>query len=246
MFSRILASEIAVVPATQAGLKREASSSDAAEHGEPPVHLDHRRRCSGGRGRRGRRRPRRGSRRTRAPSSSICSSLRLRERALDLVGQSVMACSSCSEVDLDAPLGRVDAGADHLALGPVTSPLRRSRTWPEQSLPTQVWQIPSRQPNGSSSPASSPATRIGVAPSHSASVSLLAKHDRAALALLGRRRASAGSAPCAGGRSRPRRSQCSVERVEQLAGPGEERLALAPVGAELVEVAGRHPRPSRR
>ena len=32
-----------------------------------------------------------------------------------------------------------------------------------------------------------------------------------------------------------------LERVEQLAGAGGERLALAPVRAELVEVLGRHP-----
>ena len=50
---------------------------------------------------------------------------------------------------------------------PVTLPLRRSRTWPDFSLPTHVWQIPSRHPKGSSRPASSPATRIGVPPSHS-------------------------------------------------------------------------------
>ena len=58
---------------------------------------------------------------------------------------------------------------------PETSPVRRSRTWPEQSFPTHVWQMPLRQPNGSSRPASSPATRIGCEPSHSASPSLLMK-----------------------------------------------------------------------
>ncbi len=56
---------------------------------------------------------------------------------------------------------------------PCTSPLRRSRSWPEQSLPMHVWQTPIRQPNGSSAPASSPATRIGWLPSLVASMSLL-------------------------------------------------------------------------
>ena len=43
---------------------------------------------------------------------------------------------------------------------PCSSPVRRSRTCPTCSLPTQVWQIPIRQPNGSSAPACSPPTRI--------------------------------------------------------------------------------------
>src|SRR6185312_1473096 len=53
-----------------------------------------------------------------------------------------------------------------------TSPLRRSRSFPLRKVPTQVWQMPIRQPKGRSRPASSPATRIGVPPSHSTSLSL--------------------------------------------------------------------------
>ena len=45
--------------------------------------------------------------------------------------------------------------------------------------------MPMRQPYGSSSPASSPATRIGVPPSHSVSLSVLRNLIVAALALLG-------------------------------------------------------------
>src|SRR6185437_13862889 len=51
----------------------------------------------------------------------------------------------------------------------ITSPLRRSRTLPDLKRPTQVWQMPIRQPNGSSRPASSPATRIGLSPGASTS-----------------------------------------------------------------------------
>src|SRR5688572_29611833 len=47
---------------------------------------------------------------------------------------------------------------------PCTRPLRMSRTRPEHSSPTQVWQIPMRHPKGSDAPACSPATRIGVSP----------------------------------------------------------------------------------
>ena len=47
---------------------------------------------------------------------------------------------------------------------PWTSPVLRSLTLPTHSLPTQVWQMPIRQPNGSLPPASSPPTRIGRRP----------------------------------------------------------------------------------
>ena len=44
----------------------------------------------------------------------------------------------------------------------------------------------------------------------------------------------------------PSRSQCSLERVEHLAGAADERLALAPVGAQLVEVGGADAARARR
>ena len=52
-------------------------------------------------------------------------------------------------------------------VGSVTSPERRSRSLPDFSVPTQVWQIPIRQPKARFRPAFSPASRIGVPPSHS-------------------------------------------------------------------------------
>ena len=206
------------------------------------MHLDHARRCSGGRGRRGRRRPRRGSRRTRLPSSSICSALScasglsisdvavmgllrlLRARSRSGPSGALMQVRTISpSVPVDLAVAQVAhlAGAE-LADAGVADALAAA----ERQL----------------EPASSPATRIGVAPSHSASVSLLAKLDRAALALLGEAElglealhvqalAVALALPVLG------------HRVEHLAGPGEERLALAPVRAELVEVARASIRP---
>ena len=98
-----------------------------------------------------------------------------------------------------------------------------------------------------SAPASSPATRIGLPPSHSRLDVGLQEADRAALAALAvAADRSAGSAPCAGGRSRRARSQCSSKRVEHLGRAGEEGLALAPVRAQLVEVAGRRCGRARR
>ena len=105
----------------------------------------------------------------------------------------------------------------------------------------QVWQMPSRQPNGSSSPASSPATRIGVPPSalglgvareRSVIVPPSPSSPRAELGLEALHVQALGVAlalPVLG------------HRVEHVAGPREEGLALAPVGAELVEVRGRDP-----
>ena len=111
------------MPAIQAGRLREASSRTR------PITASRRcisimRRCSGGRGRRGRRRPRRGSRRTpcraprSAPRSGCASGL-----SITLVGCRVARSSLCSFVSRRShssistvALGGVDAGADHLAL----------------------------------------------------------------------------------------------------------------------------------
>jgi hypothetical protein len=60
-------------------------------------------------------------------------------------------------------------------VGSLTSPDRRSRTFPDFTVPTQVWQMPIRQPKASSRPACSPASKIGVAPSHSVVVPLSRK-----------------------------------------------------------------------
>ena len=99
--------------------------------------------------------------------------------------------------------------------------------------------MPSRQPKGRSSPASSPATRIGLLPSALASRCRSSrKLIVAALALLDRRRSSGWKrsmwswSRVAVGAPSARRS-----RRASRAGP-RERLALAPVRAELVEVGG--------
>ena len=77
----------------------------------------------------------------------------------------------------------IDAGADHLPAGLVMAPVRTSRTAPSLSRPTQVWQMPIRQPNGSVAPASSPPTRIETPASHFASASETRNTHRAAVAV---------------------------------------------------------------
>ena len=79
-----------------------------------------------------------------------------------------------SVVDVAGAGGGVDAGLDGHAVGAglagdavVSSPLRRSRTAPSRSGSTQPKQMPIRQPLGIRTPASSAASRIGVAPSAS-------------------------------------------------------------------------------
>ena len=117
---------------------------------------------------------------------------------------------------------------------PYSSPLRRSRTVPETRVTVQVWQMPMRQPYGIPTPASSPASRIVVAPSTSTSLPEL-------------RKVSVPPSPPSPPSSRENRSTCSwssrpaavvvlgdrVEHRRRAAGPG---LALAPVGADRVEV----------
>ena len=102
----------------------------------------------------------------------------------------------------------------------------------------QVWQIPIRQPKGSSAPAASPATRIGVAPSLSASTPDLAKTMRPPWPGVDRRARHRLEAL----HRQQRRVALGVpvlgERVEQLARAGGEGMPLAPVGAEPVEVGG--------
>ena len=104
-----------------------------------------------------------------------------------------------------------------------------------------VWQMPSRQPKGSSRPASSPATRIGLDPSDSACASLRAKTIVAALALLAAAQPELGLEALhvqavAVGLALP----VLGHGVEHLVGAREEGLALAPVRAEVVEVDRAH------
>ena len=152
-----------------------------------------------------------------------------------------------SEGDLDGPSGALTQVRIVSPLAPETLPVRRSRTWPEQSRPTQVWQMPIRQPYGRVAPASSPATRIGVVPSLEASMPLSAKR------IVPPAPCSASSEPMIGLEAlhvKAARVALALpvlaQRVEQVGGPADERLALAPVGAQLVEI-GRDPcGPSRR
>ena len=58
---------------------------------------------------------------------------------------------------------------------PCSSPDRKSRTWPDSSGSTQVWQMPIRQPNGIWIPTFSPASSSEVAPSISIVLSEIAK-----------------------------------------------------------------------
>src|SRR3954453_8292289 len=51
------------------------------------------------------------------PISSICSGVR-RASGLSISAVVLIGISLASELDDDAPLGRVDAGPDHLAVGP--------------------------------------------------------------------------------------------------------------------------------
>src|SRR3954452_21661805 len=117
MFSRILASESIEVPSSHVGQRRDANSTTL-----PPTTS---RRCisimltmylrS--------RSPR--SSKTSSwiasnslPSSSICSSVRRASGLSIIVAMRRVLCRSGSQGDLDGALGRVDAGADHLALAP--------------------------------------------------------------------------------------------------------------------------------
>ena len=211
------------VPATHAGLNVEAQQQRAAEHGEPPVHLDHRHdvaavavaevvvdlvvdRVE------------------LAPSSSICSALRCAS-GLSISSATAM-CSPRAQSSISTrPSGALMQVRTISPSEPVIWPLRRSRTRPEQSFPMQVWQIPSRQPNGSSSPASSPATRIGVA-AVALDLACRSWRRRSCRPRPPRRaRAWAGSAPCAGGRSRPRAP--SARSARRAARRGRRRTPRA-------------------
>ena len=108
---------------------------------------------------------------------------------------------------------------------------------PSRSVPTQVWQMPSRQPKGSSRPASSPATRIGVEPSHSVSQSetlkaIVPPSPSSPPPILGWKRSMCrrSQSPCA--------LPVLVERVEHLAGAGDEGVALLQSGHRRSRSAG--------
>src|SRR3954453_4117089 len=169
------------------------------------------------------------------PSSSICSGVR---RASGLSISVVLMGLLFSELDDDAPLGGVDAGADHLALGAADlavgqvadlalAELADARV--ADALATAVGQVEALLLAGDEDRSRAIRLHLLVA---------LGEDDAASLALLGQAElglealhvqaiAVAVGVPVV------------EHRVEQLARPGDERLALLPVGAQLVEVVRR-------
>ena len=103
--------------------------------------------------------------------------------------------------------------------------------------------MPMRHPKGSDAPACSPATRIGVSPFELGLHVTAEQADRAARAVLAVALADDGLEalhvqPAAiAARLRPMRGQ----RVEQLGGAADERLALAPVRAQRIQIGRREP-----
>ena len=84
-----------------------------------------------------------------------------------------------SEVDIDAAGRGGDARAHHLAVGLLhVAGAQVAHRAGARARPTQVLQMPIRQPCGSSAPACSPATSSGVVPSASISRSLARKRTR--------------------------------------------------------------------
>ncbi len=196
MFSRILAAERPAVPSDPGGLEAGADQHRAAHQHEPPVQRDHRVDVLGVAlaevvedlvvdrvellaelldllGAEPRQRaldPLRVDHRSR---------LFLRRRHVP-ASPRVFPVAEALDEDLKAR-SRPGPRARSRRCAPSRPPRRAPRRCAgrgacrEQSLPTQVWQMPIRQPNGSSAPASSPATRIGTLPSLSASTSLSVK-----------------------------------------------------------------------
>src|SRR3954452_25267013 len=172
------------------------------------------------------------------PSCSICSALR---RASGLSMSVLLTAGPLSELDDDAPLRRVDAGADHLAVvaadlavGQVADPalaeLADARV--ADALATAVGQVEALVLAGDEDGGRAVALDLLLA---------LGEDDAATLALLGQAELGLEALHV---------QQVAVavgvpvveHRVEQLAGAGDERLALAPVGAHVVEVARRQAR----
>ena len=155
MFSRILAAESAAVPAIQAGRLAGGEQQHAADHGQPPLHLDHALDVAA-------------VAVAEVGEDPVADRVELarqlvelllgevRERALalgiyrcgggTLIGLPFVGSQSAISIGPSGALTQVRTISPSL---PWTSPVRRSRTSPEQSRPTQVWQMPIRQPKGS-------------------------------------------------------------------------------------------------
>ena len=112
----------------------------------------------------------------------------------------------------------------------VIAPLRRSRTLPSRSGMTQPMQMPIRQPLGISIPASSAASRMGVAPSRS---SVVPELKVTVPPSPGSTRAVRN---CSVVRLRPAAVVVRGEGVEQAGRAAGEGLALGEVGDQVGEV----------
>src|SRR3954468_10943138 len=219
-------------------MQRDCASRTAGCDRRPPVAGASRScsRCSAGRDRRALRRPRRGSRRTpcRAPRSARRSAWTTGSRSCWVPFES--SCGG-SEGDVDVALGRVDAGADHFAGGARDLTGAHVADLPGAELSdarvadahaTAEGQRAAGLLAGDQDRLRAIALRLEVA---------LAEADRAALALLGvaladDRLEALHVQPVAVAAALP----VLAHRVEHLGGPAEERLAVLPVGAELLEV----------
>ena len=150
-------------------------------------------------------------------------------------GQRTVPCGSVVEVA--GAGGGVDAGL-HLdapvspGMAVVMAPLRRSRTEPSFSGRTQPMQMPMRQPLGIRTPASSAASRIGVAPSGSTSVPDFGEGD----ACRPRRAPTRAVRNCSVTSSRPGRLVVGRERVEQPGRAARQGAALGRSGTSVAEV----------
>ena len=117
----------------------------------------------------------------------------------------------------------------------VRSPLRRSRTAPSRSGATQPKQMPMRQPEGISTPASSPASSSDVAPS--ASTSIVAGGEGHGPAVAG---GQDGGAEALGVEALgdPSIGPAALERVEHPGGSAGPGLALVEVADQAGELLG--------
>ena len=243
MFSRIFASDSDAVPASHSGLLARAQQQRARRQHQPAVEPDRGADVARVALAEIRVHLARGSRRTRVPAARSarpserasglsaprrrragCQSGRLtvRPAAVRLHRRHVRSFARRGlQVDLDRALGRVDARLHDLARLAVNAARAQVAHAPARSRPTQLWQMPMRQPCGSVAPARSPAARIGSSPSLRDSHAAGAEADRAARPRARRRRPRrpAGSARGAAARARPRAPSSSLIARSRPAGP---------------------------
>src|SRR3954469_9899107 len=176
------------------------------------------------------------------PSSSICSSVRRASGLSIIVAMRRVLCRSGSQGDLDGALGRVDAGADHLALAPRDlagaqiadlAGAELSDTGVADAHPAPERERRAGLLARDQDRLGAVALRLDVAVDEAdlAAVTALAVADgvRRLEALHVQEIAVAVGVPVLG------------HRVEHRFGPAHERLAPGPVGTQLGEAFGRQP-----